>query len=94
MSAFKTQCVTQQEWVIDDYRIVEERCIGYAGPYFYPIHLYKDKREIAQHAYKSDSCLVEFTGNDGDTLKFDLCSKTLVKVTVPAVVMPTDTSGT
>ncbi len=75
--AFQTECETEKTWKIEDYEIVEKRCTGFAGPPWYPIYLYQDNTEIDYVNSKSDSCLVKFTNELGDTLEFDLCTEQL-----------------
>jgi len=78
-AASREKCDTNKVWEIENYKIIEKQCIGFAGPYFYPVHLYKNNTEIDQIAYKSDSCIVEFSDKDGKTLRFDLCSNRMVR---------------
>lgn len=76
-AAFQNKCETERTWKIEDYEIVEKRCIGFAGPPWYPIYLYQDNKEIDYVNSTSDSCLVKFTNELGDTLEFDLCDEEL-----------------
>jgi hypothetical protein len=39
----------------------------------------QDDIEIDYVDYKSDSCIVNFTNQDGDTLRFNLCTKAMKK---------------
>ncbi|MEN0007983.1 hypothetical protein [Flavobacterium nitrogenifigens] len=74
---FKQECNIIKIWKIDNYEIVEKSCIGFAGPHYYPIYLYKDKKEI-DYVIKKDSCIVMFN-NQGKELQFDLCDRKIIK---------------
>lgn len=74
-AAFQNECENKKIWKIEGYEIVEKRCIGFAGPPWYPVYLYYDDTEIDYVNYKKDSCIVKFTNQTGDTLQFDLCDK-------------------
>jgi hypothetical protein len=76
-AAFQNKCETERTWKIEDYEIVEKRCIGFAGPHWYPIYLYQDSKEIDYVNSTIDSCSVKFTNELGDTLEFDLCDEEL-----------------
>lgn len=75
--SFSRKCEVTNTWEIENYNIEEKRCIGFAGPPFYPIYLYKKGIEIDYINHKSDSCIVQFTNEKGYTLEFDLCSEKL-----------------
>src|SRR5689334_9119219 len=72
-------CDPINTWAIENYEIVEKKCIGFAGPPWHPLSLYKDKIEIDYLNYKSDSCIVSFRNQEGDTLRFDLCAKKMMR---------------
>lgn len=74
-AAFQIECETESTWKIEDYKIVQKRCIGFVGPPWYPMYLYHKNKEIDHVNYKEDSCNVKFTNQIGDTLQFDLCDE-------------------
>ena len=78
-AAFQNKCEVEKIWKIEDYEIIEKRCIGFAGPPWYPIYLYRDDIEIDYVNYKKNSCIVNFTNQIGDTLQFDLCNEKMKK---------------
>jgi hypothetical protein len=73
----KEQCVVVDTWKIEDYEIIKKQCLGFAGPPYYPVYLFKDETKIDWVNYMTDSCIVKFKGLDGDSLEFDLCSNRL-----------------
>ncbi len=76
--AFGPKCEENRVWKIENYEIVEKRCIGFAGPYYYPVYLYEGNKEIDRLLFIEDSsCIVNFTTEAGDTLKFDICEMKL-----------------
>lgn len=76
--AFGEKCEDNRVWKIEGYQIIEKKCIGFAGPYYYPVSLYKDGEEIGQILFTPDStCLVEFVLTPADTLIFDVCENKL-----------------
>jgi energy-coupling factor transporter transmembrane protein EcfT len=78
-SAIKDKCEIHREWKIDNYYIVEKQCIGFSGPNFFPVYLYKDGKEIDKSFIMDSSCIVQFVNNKKDTLEFDICEKILKK---------------
>jgi hypothetical protein len=78
--AFGEKCEKNREWKIENYVIVEKKCIGFAGPYYYPVYLYEDNVKLDQLLYINDSlCLVKFKPKESDTLTFDICELKLIK---------------
>ncbi|MCY2686789.1 hypothetical protein [Salinimicrobium sp. TH3] len=78
-AAFQEKCETVKIWEIEGYEIREKSCIGFAGPPWSPIYLYQKDTEIDYVNYKTDSCLVEFTTEIGNTLQFDLCEEKMTE---------------
>ena len=78
--AFGTECENNRIWEIEQYEIVEKSCIGFAGPHYYPVYLYKDKKKIDQLTFIPDStCVIKFKPESGDTLIFNICENKLEK---------------
>ena len=76
--AFGAKCEDNRKWKIEEYVIIEKQCIGFAGPLYYPVYLFKDNKEIDKLLFINDStCLVNFITDKGDTLTFDICEKKL-----------------
>lgn len=75
--AYKSECDTIHEWKIEGYTIVERRCIGWAGPPYYPSFLYKNGELIDQGVVGRDSCIFRFKINEKDILEFNVCDSTL-----------------
>ena len=72
-SAVKEKCELRREWKIENYCLIEKQCIGFSGPNYSPIYLYKNGKEIDQSLIKDSTCVVQFTNERGDTLEFDIC---------------------
>ena len=78
--AFVAKCEINREWKIENYQIVERQCIGFSGPYYYPVYLYEDNKEIDRLSYLDDStCNVQFISKDGDTLRFNICEMVVTR---------------
>ena len=78
-AAFQEKCETVKIWKIEGYEIREKSCIGFAGPTWSPIYLYQKGIEIGNVNNKTDSCIVEFKNDIGETLGFDLCEEKMTK---------------
>jgi hypothetical protein len=39
--AFGADCEKNNTWTVDEYEIIEYKCLGWAGPHYYPIDLKK-----------------------------------------------------
>jgi hypothetical protein len=75
---FEPECDNNRVWEINQYKIIEKKCIGFAGPHYYPVFLYKDKEKIDKLTFIPDStCVIKFKPDTGDTLIFDICEKKL-----------------
>jgi hypothetical protein len=78
--AFKEHCQDDKTWRIEQYVIIKKRCLGFAGPPYYPVFLYKEGVEIDHILYMEDStCIVKFKPNADDTLTFDICDMRMRK---------------
>ena len=78
--AFGTDCKIHRKWTVGQYEIVEKQCIGFAGPHYYPVYLYKDNKIIDQLTNIPDStCLIKFKQEGIDTLTFNICENKLEK---------------
>lgn len=79
-AAFGPECTNNRIWKIDGYEIIEKKCLGFAGPHYYLVYLYKDKRKIDELTIISDStCLIKFKPENSDTLTFNICENKLEK---------------
>lgn len=79
-AAFGPECNNNRIWKIDGYEIIEKKCLGFAGPHYYLVYLYKDKRKIDELTIISDStCLIKFKPENSDTLTFNICKNKLEK---------------
>ncbi len=76
--AFGAKCEDNRVWKIENYRIIEKQCIGFAGPYYNRVSLYENNKRIEGHSYMNDSsCIIKFKPDLTDTLIFDICDMTL-----------------
>lgn len=74
-----TECFDNQIWEIEEYQIIEKRCVGFAGPQFYSVYLYKNDEKIYefQGSILDSVCVIEFKPESGKKLIFDICEKKL-----------------
>jgi len=73
--AFGADCEKTESWTINEYRIQEYNCLGWAGPRYYPLYLFKNGKELPSKGYRLDSCLISFNPKNDLHLKFDICEK-------------------
>lgn len=78
-SAFRQECKEEKVWEIENYKIIKKRCIGLAGPPFYPVYLYKDNVEIDHKTFQSNSCIMNFNDSDDKIIQFDLCTNEIIR---------------
>jgi hypothetical protein len=72
--AFGADCEKSSSWTIGQYEIQEYKCLGWAGPHYYQLHLYKDGKEIAENGYKLDSCSIRFNPTNDLYLCLNICN--------------------
>ena len=60
-SAYSSECEKSESWSLKEYKIQEYKCLGWAGPPYYSIHLYKNENKIDEHGNKLDSCRIVFS---------------------------------
>lgn len=78
--AFGTDCERSSSWTINEYKIQEYKCLGWAGPHYYPLDLYRDDKKISEGGHKIDSCTIRFIPANDVYLKFNICDNTLVEL--------------
>ncbi|MET2985943.1 hypothetical protein [Aureibaculum conchae] len=75
--AFGAECELTNEWTFKEYQIKEYRCIGWAGPPWYPMDIYKDGKEIASDVIRQDSCLIRFRKNKQQYVDLNTCENSV-----------------
>jgi hypothetical protein len=88
--AFGTDCERTSSWTINEYKIQEYRCLGWAGPHYYPLDLYKDNKKLSEGGYKVDSCTIRFSPTNDVCLKFNTCERTVVELRPQKVKLAVD----
>jgi|GEM_PF-6998478 len=77
-ATLEPECDNNRIWEIEGYRIVEKKCIGFAGPPYHPVYLYDGSKRIDELTFIPDStCVIEFKSQLAETLTFDICEKKL-----------------
>lgn len=80
LGAFSPECNNNRIWKIEGYEIIEMKCLGFAGPPYYPVYLYKNKKKIDELTFIDDTtCRIQFKPKNSDTLTFNLCENQLEK---------------
>ncbi len=79
---FGTECNKTKSWIIEEYKIQELKCIGYAGPPFYQYDIYKNG-EILERGLNKGSCIIKFKIDSFNFLKFNICDKSVIKLKEP-----------
>jgi hypothetical protein len=75
-----TKCEDVQEWTIENYRIVESRCLGPAGPPYYPLSVFKGSKSLGTTAFQKNSCTITFQAKSDQYLFFDICNNKLTEL--------------
>ena len=75
-----TKCEEIKNWKIGDYKIVKSKCLGPAGPHYYPLSLYKDNKFLGENGFQKDTCTTTFQADNDLYLIFDICQNTVVEI--------------
>ena len=78
--AFGSKCEKTEKYIVQEYQIQEFKCIGWAGPPWYPTDVYKNGKLIAKNVIKSDSCNVKIKKNDNFYLYLNICNNSIEEV--------------
>ncbi|PQV44731.1 hypothetical protein CLV33_11810 [Jejuia pallidilutea] len=78
--AFGADCEISNTWTINEYEIIENKCLGWAGPHYYPLDLKKNGEYIASSGYKLDSCNFRFEPKNGQYLILNICDKEITEL--------------
>jgi hypothetical protein len=72
--AFGAECEINNSWTVKEYEIIEYKCLGWAGPHYFPLDLKKNGKDFASSGYKMDSCNIRFEPNNGLYLILNICN--------------------
>jgi hypothetical protein len=75
-----TKCEDVQEWKIGEYRIVKSDCLGPAGPNYYPLTVYKNKKYLGDNGYQKDSCTITIQPDNDLYLVFNICDNSFSEI--------------
>ena len=75
--AFGAECEKTKKWTVQEYEIQEYRCLGWAGPPYYPLDIYKNGTEVANNVIKKDSCVVVFEKEIGLYIYLNRCDNSI-----------------
>lgn len=78
--AFGADCEKSNNWTIGAYKIQEYKCLGWAGPHYYPADLYKNGKRIDKGKILKDSCYFRFRPEDDLYLKFNICDSSFTEI--------------
>ena len=78
--AFGADCEKSNSWSVGEYEIQEYKCIGWAGPYYSHLYLYKNNEELSENGKKLDSCTMRFKIRDSLYLKLDICNNRITQL--------------
>ena len=78
--AFGTDCEKTQNWAVGNYLVQEYECIGYVGPQFYPIDLFRNGERIDEYIFKVDSCTLNSQPKKDLFLKIDICNQKITEL--------------
>ena len=75
--SFGSECELTNEWTFQEYQIKEYRCIGWAGPPWYPMDIYQNGKKIASDVIRKDSCLIRFRKNKQLYVDLNTCENSV-----------------
>ncbi len=78
--AFGSDCELTKEWTFQEYLIKEYHCIGWAGPPWYSMDIYKNGKEIATNIIRQDSCTIRFRKNKEQYVNLNICENLISKI--------------
>jgi hypothetical protein len=78
--AYGTNCDKTQKWQVGDYMIQEYSCIGFAGPHFNRLDIFKNNQLIAENIYNSDSCKIDFQQKNDLYIKINVCNNQVLEL--------------
>ena len=70
-------CQDNRNWFLNDYKILETRCLALEGPAYYQFSLYKKDSLVIANALTKDSCLVEFL-HQKELVSINVCDEKMV----------------
>lgn len=73
--AFGEKCETTATIVVNEYKIVKSKCIGWAGPPYDHYDLYKNRKELSVSFFNSDFCSIYFSQGEDRLLILDTCDQ-------------------
>ena len=77
---FGTECKKSKNWIINDYKIQEFECIGFAGPPFYRYNIYMNEELLYEDLSKLNSCILNVEIDISNSLEFNLCNQSVREV--------------
>jgi hypothetical protein len=78
--AFGSDCDESKSWTVQEYTIQEYSCLGFAGPKYYPLDLYKNGKEIANNGFRKDSCIIKFNPKNDLYLYLNICDNSIKEI--------------
>jgi len=78
--AFGADCEKSESWTIGEYKIQEYKCLGWAGPPYYPLDLFKNNKLIKHGGSRKDSCTIAFSAQNDLYLIFNLCNNQVTEL--------------
>ncbi len=75
-----TKCEEMESWEIEGYKIIRSKCLGPAGPHYYPISVYKDSKLLGENGFQKDSCITAFQARKDLYILFNVCQKSLAEI--------------
>ena len=75
-----TKCEEMESWEIEGYKIIKSKCLGPAGPHYYPISVYKDNKFLGENGIPKDSCITAFQARNDLYIFFNVCEKSLKEI--------------
>lgn len=77
--AFGAKCEKIETTEIGEYKLTKSKCLGWAGPYYYPVDVYKSGKLISASFIQEDSCKQYYSSGKEKILVFDFCNDKIIE---------------
>jgi len=86
--AYGSDCENSRQWTVNTYTIQEEKCLGWAGPHYYPLSLIENGTAIANNGHQIDSCIIRFIPDNDLYIELNICSKQVTELRPKKIALP------
>ena len=78
--AFGADCEYHDSWTVQEYEIDKYRCVGWAGPPYFPLYIKKDGRKLPGIGTRKDSCTIGYEFHRQSYVELNTCDGTINEI--------------